>query len=73
MQIQKSIIFKKQFSVVSSSKTPQHTNNSFMQINKAFRHVQNLFIQRFLFIHPSFVFIVQGSLLVVQSKQTLDE
>ena len=34
--------------------------------NKAFRHVQNLFIQRLLFIHPRFVFIVQGSLLVVQ-------
>ena len=34
--------------------------------DKAFRHVENLFIQRFLFIHPRFVFIVQGSLLVVQ-------
>ena len=34
--------------------------------NKALRHVENLFIQRFLFIHPRFVFIVQGSLLVVQ-------
>jgi len=33
---------------------------------KAFRHVENLFIQRFLFFHPRFVFIVQGSLLVVQ-------
>ena len=35
-------------------------------INKAFRCTENLFIQRFLFIHPRFVFIVQGSLLVVQ-------
>jgi len=26
---------------------------------KAFRHVQNLFIQGFLFIHLGFVFIVQ--------------
>ena len=26
---------------------------------KAFRHVENVFIQRFLFIHPRFVFIVQ--------------
>ena len=33
---------------------------------KAFRHVENLFIQRFLFIHPRFVYIAQGSLLVVQ-------
>ena len=37
-----------------------------MHGNKAFRHVENLFIQRFLFFHPGFVFIVQGSLLVVQ-------
>ena len=29
--------------------------------NKSFRHVENVFIQRFLFIHPRFVFIVQGS------------
>ena len=45
------------------------TNAAFFRINrrnKAFRHVENLFIQRFLFIHPRFVFIVQGSLLVVQ-------
>ena len=41
--------------------------------NKAFRHVENSFIQRFLIIHPRFVFIVQGSLFVVQKKQTLDE
>ena len=34
--------------------------------NKAVQHVEHLFIQRFLFIHPMFVFIVQGSLLVVQ-------
>ena len=33
---------------------------------KALRHVENLFIQRFLFIYPRFLFIVQGSLLVVQ-------
>ena len=33
---------------------------------KAFRHVENLFIQRFLFVHPMFVFIVQGSLLILQ-------
>ena len=26
----------------------------------ASRHVENLFIQRFLFIHPRFVFIVQA-------------
>ena len=35
-------------------------------VYKALRHLENLFIQRFLFIHPRFVFIVQGSLLVVQ-------
>ena len=35
-------------------------------MNKALRHVENLFIQRFLFIHPRVVFIVQGSLFVVQ-------
>ena len=33
---------------------------------KAFLHVEIVFIQRFLFIHARFVFIVQGSLLVVQ-------
>ena len=34
--------------------------------NKALRHVKNVFIQRFLFIHPRFVFIVQiRSLLMV--------
>ena len=33
---------------------------------KALRYVEYLFIQRFLFIHPRFVFIVQGSLLVEQ-------
>ena len=26
---------------------------------KAFRHIENLFIQGFVFIHPRFVFIVQ--------------
>ena len=26
--------------------------------NKALRHVENVFIQRFLFIHPRFVFVV---------------
>ena len=35
-------------------------------LNKAFRLVENLFIQGFLFIHPRGVLIVQGSLLVVQ-------
>ena len=37
-----------------------------MHCHKAFQHVEKLFIQRFLFIHPRFVFIVQGSLLVIQ-------
>ena len=32
-------------------------------INKAFQHEEKLFIQRFLFIHLRFLFIVQGSLL----------
>ena len=42
---------------------------------KAFRHVENLLVRRFLFIHPRFVFIVQGSLLVVHCTiiQALDE
>ena len=33
---------------------------------KALQHVENLFIQRFLFIHPRFAFIVQGLLMIVQ-------
>ena len=32
----------------------------FREYNKAFRHVENVFIQGFLFIHPRFVFIVQA-------------
>ena len=39
--------------------------------NKAFRHVEIFFIQRFLFIHPRFVFIVQGYGCTI--IQTLDE
>ena len=37
----------------------------------AFRHEENLFIQRFLFIHPMIVFIVQA--ISEHVKQTLDE
>ena len=36
---------------------------------KAFRHVENLFIQGFLFIHPRFVFIVQPISEPVQKKK----
>ena len=42
-------------------------------INKALGHVENLSIQRFLSIHPRFVFIVTRIAIGCTIIQTLDE
>ena len=52
------------------SKQTTDTSRSWVAYEN-FRHVENLFIQRFLFIHPRFVFIVQARRLIVQIKTTL--
>ena len=60
------VLFWMTKSSLSDDLESSNQNRYFHYIYKALRRVENLFIQCVLFIHPRFVFIIQGLLLVVQ-------